>query len=136
MGLSRLFIHHESFILQVMENDSNTERCLKDSAASLGHVRCLSSCPYITESGKIPLLFESFASSHCTIISSLGSCFFLRDRVMVSMVRQSLNLFIVCSLLSLRLRETDLAIFFPDVHSFYSFLDFLSNISLVNSLKK
>ena len=55
---------------------------------------------------------------------------------MVSMVRQSLNLFIVCSLLSLRLRETDLAIFFPDVHSFYSFLDFLSNISLVNSLKK
>lgn len=65
-GLSRLFLHHESFMLQVMENDSNAQRCLKDSAASLGHVRCLSSCPCITESGKIPLCCLNPLPHHTT----------------------------------------------------------------------
>ena len=48
VGLSRLFLHPESVLLQV----TCMEMPLRYPRASVGHVRCLPSCSYIAESGE------------------------------------------------------------------------------------
>lgn len=103
---------------------------LRYPCAPMGHVRCLSSCSYITGSGETPPSFLSSLPRHTPQSFPLW-VLLVKRWVTVSMALHSLNLFIY-GLLSPRLREITWP-FKWDIHDLYSFL---SNIYLVKLFEK